>query len=216
MSEKSKLEQLMSLNVNDKTEKKNGLTYLSWAWAWAEFLKVYPDATYEVERAENGMPYVSNDSGACVFTNVTADGVTRCMWLPVMDNTNKAMKFQPYTYLDRYQKEKEVKAYTMFDINKTIMRCLTKNLGMFGLALYIFAGEDIPEEGEKQYKNPHEDASKKNEAVKDTFKARLHGAKSMEELDSAMKECEACFNTWPDAWIDGMNALFVKREKELK
>ena len=69
---------------------------------------------------------------------------------------------------------------------------------------------------EKEYKNPHEDASKKNEAVKDTFKARLNGAKSMEELDSAMKECEACFNTWPDAWIDGMNKLFVKREKELK
>lgn len=67
----------------------------------------------------------------------------------------------------------------------------------------------------KQYVNPHEDKSKSNEAVKDKFKQRLMDAKDIKELDAVMKECEAKFNTWPDAWIDGMNALFVKREKEL-
>ena len=72
------------------------------------------------------------------------------MWLPVMDNKNKAMKLSPYNYQvwDSYKKqyvEKSVAAATMFDVNKTIMRCLVKNLAMFGLGLYIYAGEDLPE-----------------------------------------------------------------------
>lgn len=141
----SNYEKLAAINVNDKTEKKNGLTYLSWAWAWAEFLKVCPEATYEIEKNENGLPYFSDKTGACVFTSVTVGDTTRSMWLPVMDGANKAMKDEPYTYQDRYGNDKTVAAYTMFDINKTLMRCLTKNLGMFGLALYIFAGEDMPD-----------------------------------------------------------------------
>jgi hypothetical protein len=142
---------LRTLNVNDRVEKKDGLTYLSWAWAWDEFKQACPDATYEVVKTDNGLPYFESEAGAMVYTKVTADGQTHEMWLPVMDGKNKAMKSAPYAYTVRDWKtkqtvEKTVDAYTMFDINKTIMRCLVKNLAMFGLALYIYAGEDLPEE----------------------------------------------------------------------
>ena len=145
-------ETLNAINVNDKTEQKNGLTYLSWAWAWAEVKKAFPEATYSIRRFDNNLPYVYDEAtGYMVFTEVTISGITHEMWLPVMDNSNKAMKSQPYKYRtwDRFKKEwKEntVASATMFDINKAIMRCLTKNLSMFGLGLYIYAGEDTPEE----------------------------------------------------------------------
>jgi len=147
MEQKELFEKLNGLNVNDKTEKKNGLTYLSWAWAWAEFKRACPDATYEVVKFD-GKPYVFDpETGYMVYTTVTAAGVTHEMWLPVMDGANNAMKDKPYKIKTRY-KEIDVAAATMFDINKAIMRCLTKNLAMFGLGLYIYAGEDLPETGE--------------------------------------------------------------------
>lgn len=148
-------EELLSLNVNEKTEEKNGLTYLSWSWAWAELLKKYPTATYEIVKFEdNGklVPYMfDKETGYMVFTKLTIENVTREMWLPVMDGANKAMLDHEYTYQVRDYKSGEVKEKTvakanMFDINKTIMRCLTKNLAMFGLGLYIYSGEDLPED----------------------------------------------------------------------
>ena len=149
-----KFEEVYAINVNEKTEEKNGLTYLSWAWAWAEFKKIYPDASYRVMRSEDDLPYVyDRKTGYMVFTEVTAGGITHEMWLPVMDGANKAMKAEEYSYFvgkGEKQIEKFVDAATMTDINKAIMRCLTKNLAMFGLGLYIYAGEDLPEE----YKEP--------------------------------------------------------------
>lgn len=146
---------LNSINVNDRTEEKNGLTYLSWAWAWTEVKKEYPDAKYEIKKFENNLPYVYDENtGYMVFTEVTIEGITHEMWLPVMDSANKAMKNEPYEYVTKswdkttrqyVPTKKKVEAATMFDINKTIMRCLTKNLSMFGLGLYIYAGEDMPE-----------------------------------------------------------------------
>lgn len=154
----TKFEEVYAINVNERTDEKNGLTYLSWAWAWAEFKKIYPDASYKVKRSENGLPYVFDEkTGYMVFTEVTADGLTYEMWLPVMDGANMAMKDKPYTYVvgkGEKQKEKAVETATMTDINKAIMRCLTKNLAMFGLGLYIYAGEDLPEE----YKEPLDEA----------------------------------------------------------
>ena len=140
-------ENLFKLNVNEQVEKKNGLNYLSWVYSWAEVKKRYPEATYEVKRfGENQLPYVYDENtGYMVFTTVTIEGLTHEMWLPVMDGANKAMKNKPYTYDTRYKKGAVVEAATMFDINKTIMRCLAKNLAMFGLGLYIYAGEDLPE-----------------------------------------------------------------------
>lgn len=144
--------ELYSLNVNENVEKKNGLSYLSWSWAVAEILKKYPDMTYEILRFENNLPYTYDEkTGYMVFTKVTIEGITREMWLPVMDGANKAMLDHKYTYQVKNYKtgelvEKEVQSATMFDVNKTIMRCLTKNFAMFGLGLYIYSGEDLPEE----------------------------------------------------------------------
>lgn len=145
---------LSSMNVNDKIEKRKGdggkeLSYLSWSFAWNEFKKVYPDATYEIKKFDNGdgrlVPYMHDaNTGYMVMTEVFADGLAYEMWLPVMNSSNKAMKSAQYEYTTKYG-TKTVEAANMFDINKTIMRCLVKNLAMFGLGLYIYAGEDLPE-----------------------------------------------------------------------
>jgi len=132
-------------DVNEKTEGKNGLKYLSWAWAWAETKKAYPDANYIVHEYD-GKPYLHDEAlGYMVSTRVTIGGETIPMHLPVMDGANKAQKSVDYTFDTKYKKGVLVKAATMFDINTAIMRCLTKNLAMFGLGLYIYAGEDLPE-----------------------------------------------------------------------
>lgn len=147
-------EDLNSLNVNEHTEKKNvsgkDLTYLSWPWAWAEVKKRYPDAHYTIWRNRDGLPYTVDPlTGYMVYTNVTIEGVTHEMWLPVMNGANRAMKPEPYEYkAGNYTKVCE--AATMMDINKTIMRCLVKNLAMFGLGLYIYAGEDLPESADSE------------------------------------------------------------------
>lgn len=158
---KEKFAELYSLDVNKYVEKKQGLSYLTWSYAWAEFKKIYPDATYEVKKDDNGKCYFGDEKiGYMVYTSVTAGGLTYEMWLPVMDGANKAMKLEEYTYIvadwqwdEKLRKkvkvgdiEKSVEAISMFDINKAVMRCLVKNLAMFGLGLYIYAGEDLPED----------------------------------------------------------------------
>lgn len=145
---------LNSVNVNEHVEQKNTgkatLSYLSWAWAWAEVKKRYPDAHYEILKTPQGLPYFDDPRcGIMVYTTVTIDGITHEMWLPVMDGANNAMRFEPYSIKTKFG-DKPVAAATMFDVNKTIMRCLTKNLAMFGLGLYIYAGEDLPEETEDE------------------------------------------------------------------
>ena len=143
---REKFQELYSLDVNKYVEKKQGLSYLTWSFAWAEFKKIYPDATYTIKKDENGRCYFGDESiGYMVYTSVTAGGLTYEMWLPVMDNSNKSMKLNSYKYQTR-NGEKTVEAISMFDINKAVMRCLVKNLAMFGLGLYIYAGEDLPED----------------------------------------------------------------------
>jgi hypothetical protein len=151
---KSTFDVLSSVNVNDKVEKKSNLTYLSWAWAWAEVKKACPDASYQVKGDPiTQKPYFYDENlGYMVMTEVTIEGKTLEMWLPVMDGANKAMMNKQFTYKGngwvngkKVEVDKIVEAATMFDINKTLMRCLTKNLAMFGLGLYIYAGEDLPE-----------------------------------------------------------------------
>ena len=151
---KSIFDVLSAINVNAYTEKKSNLTYLSWANAWSEVKKACPDASYQVLQDPNtNKPYFYDESlGYMVMTEVTIGGETLEMWLPVMDGANKAMMAHSYKYKGnawvngkKVEVEKTVEAATMFDINKTLMRCLTKNLAMFGLGLYIYAGEDLPE-----------------------------------------------------------------------
>jgi hypothetical protein len=136
---KSVFERLSAINVNDHVEKKKDLTYLSWAWAWAVTKRECPDATYKLLPTE-----YDEALGFMVHTEVTIEGETLPMWLPVMDGANKSMLKTSQTYSTRYG-DKQVDAATTFDINKTLMRCLVKNLAMFGLGIYIYAGEDLPE-----------------------------------------------------------------------
>lgn len=145
---------LNSINVNEKTEDKNNLTYLSWVYAWSTFKKECPEATYKIKMFD-GKPYIfDEETGYMVFTEVTVDGLTHEMWLPVMDGANKSMMHKIYSYIvgkgKNWESQKEVDKASMFDINKTLMRCLTKNLAMFGLGLYIYAGEDLPDPAPKQ------------------------------------------------------------------
>lgn len=153
--QENSFEKLSKINVNGHTEDKNGLTYLSWVWAWSEIKKIYPDADYKILKFENNLPYVYDENtGYMVFTEMTIDNKTYEMWLPVMDSNNKSMLNRPYKYkVKEYENgkftgnyiEREVLPATMFDINKTIMRCLVKNIAMFGLGIYIYAGEDLPD-----------------------------------------------------------------------
>ena len=194
---------LFAINCNDKTEKKNNgsteLTYLSWCYAWSEVKKLYPNARYEILKfGDNKLPYVFDEkTGYMVFTRVEIEDIEHEMWLPVMDSSNKAMKDKLYTYTvkkfnaktKQYEfVEKEVQPATMFDINKTIMRCLTKNLAMFGLGLYIYAGEDLPENVD-----PEENKS----SAKSTAKTSAKNTKDYKQaLLDKLKELNIDVNTY--------------------
>ena len=129
---------LNNINVNGKTEKKNGLTYLSWAWAWGEVKKVYPDAFYTIYENKDGWFYHTDGNTCWVKTGVTVNGIEHIEYLPVMDYKNRSIP---------------VSNVTSFDVNKAIQRSLTKACARHGLGLYVYAGEDLPEE-EKQTSPP--------------------------------------------------------------
>lgn len=133
---------LNAINVNDKTEQKNGLTYLSWAYAWGEVKKLFPDANYTVYENPQGWNYFTDGRTCWVKTGVTVNGIEHIEYLPVMDYKNKSIP------LDHV---------TSYDINKTIQRSLTKACARHGLGLYIYAGEDLPEgESPAQAQKPSE------------------------------------------------------------
>lgn len=130
MSENNYFMSLNDINVNGHTEKKNGLTYLSWAWAWAEVKKKFPDATYTIYENADGLFYHTDGNTCWVKTGVTVNGIEHIEYLPVMDYRNASIP-----------KAK----VTSFDVNKAIQRSLTKACARHGLGLYIYAGEDLPE-----------------------------------------------------------------------
>jgi hypothetical protein len=120
--------ELLKINVNDHVEKKNGLSYLSWAWAWAEVLKIDPTARYTVHEYD-GLPLVYlKDGTGMVKVSVEIKGDIKTCLLPVLDHRNKPIE-NPNS----------------FAVNTSIMRCLAKCIALHGLGLYIYAGEDLPE-----------------------------------------------------------------------
>ena len=138
---------LNAVNVNGKTEMKNGLTYLSWAWAWAEVKKLFPDATYNVYERETEFGPVNyfTDGRTCwVKTGVVVNGIEHIEELPVMDFKNRSIPLE---------------SINSMDVNKAIQRSLTKACARHGLGLYIYAGEDLPED-EAQEKRPKEEVAK--------------------------------------------------------
>lgn len=122
--------ELNSINVQDKIEKKGNLSYLSWAYAWAEVKKLHPDAAYTIYENTEGWNYHTDGRTCWVKTGVTVNGIEHIEYLPVMDYKNNSIP------LDKV---------TSFDVNKAIQRSLTKAVARHGLGLYIYAGEDLPE-----------------------------------------------------------------------
>ena len=138
-AKKSVFEVLNAVNCNEHTEKKNGLTYLAWAWAWGIVKKHYPDATYNIYENKDGLLYHTDGRTAWVKTGVTIEGQEYIEYLPVMDFNNKSIP------VDRV---------TSFDVNKAVQRSLTKACARHGLGLYIYAGEDLPEADDAQATTP--------------------------------------------------------------
>ena len=137
--------ELNSVDVSEKIEKKGKLTYLSWAWAWGELKKRHPDATSTVYETENGMNYFNDGKTAWVKVGVTVNGIEHIEYLPVMDMGN--------------QKSMPLERVTSWDVNKAIQRAITKAIARHGLGLYIYAGEDLPEEPKKGKKSEEDTIS---------------------------------------------------------
>lgn len=183
-----KFEDVYAINVNDKTEKKGNLTYLSWAYAWAAFKRVYPDATYRVNDFNGAFCTGNEKMGYMVQTQVTAGEQTYEMWLPVMDMRNNSV-LQP----------------KMTEINKSIMRCLTKNLAMFGLGLYIYAGEDLPDEP-KDFQPVTERELKELWGVADVDKT----------IRWYEKQLKLPFTQWGAAECEAVRAVLKKQKQKNK
>ena len=128
---KSVFSTLNAVNCNEHTEKKNNLTYLSWAWAWAEVKKLYPNASYTIYENAQQWNYFTDGKTCWVKTGVTIEGLEHIEYLPVMDFRNKSIAADKVT---------------SFDVNTAIQRSLTKACARHGLGLYIYAGEDLPED----------------------------------------------------------------------
>lgn len=173
-------ENLNSINVSDKTETKNGLTYLSWAWAWGELKKRHPDATYTIYENKDGWFYHTDGKTCWVKTGVTVEGIEHIEYLPVMDFRNRSIPADQVT---------------SFDVNKAIQRSLTKAVARHGLGLYIYAGEDLPSEA-PVVKVSDSEARRIKTALEETQSdvrkfLKLFNAQSVEDIDRAKL---------PDVW----------------
>lgn len=167
MDEKNYFVSLNEVNVNGHTEKKNGLTYLSWAWAWAEVKKRFPGAFYTIYENADGLFYHTDGSTCWVKTGVTIGGLEHIEYLPVMDYRNASIPRAKVT---------------SFDVNKAIQRSLTKACARHGLGLYIYAGEDLPETEEeakakaqtaaKAQPQPQKPGARLDEIVNEVYKCK--------------------------------------------
>ena len=164
--------ELNNVNVNDRIEKKNGLSYLSWAWAWSEIKKRHSDATYTIYENKDGWNYFTDGRTGWVKTGVTVNNIEHIEYLPIMDFRNKSIT---------------VESITSFDVNKAIQRSLTKACARHGLGLYIYAGEDLPEDnlGIDAIKN--EIKQEKAKATRELNKQVAEYNKSPEGLESRYK-----------------------------
>jgi len=147
---------LSAIDCSKHIEKKNNLSYLSWAWAWGVLMEHYPEATFEFDT-----PQSQPDGTMMVFCTISIGEASRRMWLPVMDYKNKAI-VNPDS----------------FAINTANMRCLVKCMALFGLGLYIYAGEDLP-----LFVEPE----KKTLPTSPEVKHRIHSSESIDDLRDVWK-----------------------------
>jgi len=178
-------EELCKVNVNEKKEQKNNLDYLSWAWAWKEIKLRHPDTTYTVYENADGWNYHTDGSTAWVKVGVTVNGIEHIEYLPVMNYNNKSIPLGNIT---------------SFDVNKAIQRATVKAIARHGIGLYIYAGEDLPEDEKGASREPtaeekaaREDAEKTEKVRKQIIpEKKVIGLKERAENDgvSIMKLCE--------------------------
>lgn len=185
---------LNGINVNEKTEKKNGLTYLSWAWAWGEVKKLHPDATYTIYENAEGWFYHTDGNTCWVKTGVTVNGIEHIEYLPVMDFRNASIKADKVT---------------SFDVNKAIQRSLTKAVARHGLGLYIYAGEDLPE-GEEQ-EEPEKKPFKRAEILCCACGNTIQGIKKNGVIQKTAEEVIA----WSRETFSGATYCWSCAKKEL-
>lgn len=198
---------LLKVNVNDHKEEKNGLSYLSWAWAWAEVLKADPLANFEVNTF-NGEPFMTVGDTAMVWVTVTIFGKPVTCWLPVMNSRNAPISIAGRTFKDKYGKD-QIEKVDAFNVNTSLMRCLTKAVAMHGLGLYIYAGEDLPEVEEVIKEVPKEIQKPKVETKEvkrnlppqptewdNSDESRDLFAKSMIEYTNICKDVESLNSYW--------------------
>lgn len=194
---------LYAVNVNGHTEKKNNLNYLSWAWAWGEIKKRHPDATYTVYENADGWNYHTDGRTCWVKTGVTVNGIEHIEYLPVMDYKNKSIP---------------VENVTSFDVNKAIQRSLTKACARHGLGLYIYAGEDLPEEeaAEKQDASRNAKNIAANNIISGLAKAR--GKSDGEILNALMRQISKPEGTTIESleYDDLMDAIKILNDWRLK
>jgi hypothetical protein len=204
--------ELLKINVNEHTLKKNGLTYLSWAWAWAKVLEVDPAANFEVEQfthPENAnlrVPYQDIGGSCIVWVSVTMLGKTVKCQMPVLDYRNKC-----------------IPAPNAFDINTSIMRCLTKAIAMQGLGLYIYAGEDLPMDAEPVKVMPVDQNTGeiKAEAQVDSGNAEANAklfADSMIKYSSLVKDLKDLNSYWKanQGQLDKLKADYPDMYEEVR
>ena len=224
---------LYNMNLGDKVEKKDGLSYLTWSEAWKAFKEIYPSATFRVvPNPDTKLPYfVDPQIGIMVFTEVTADDMTQQCFLPVLNSSMKPMRLEAYNYTvydkqNRRQIEKTCEAASMFDINKTIMRCLVKNLALYGVGLKLYQGEDIPCENTDDAANNAAEP-KKNQTRRARSVATPQPAPVIDRFAGIKNAINGTQNT--DALLDlylqhqnevegnpEIKALFTARKQQLK
>ena len=191
MEIKNRFALLNSINVQDHIEKKNDLSYLSWAWAWTELKKMFPESFYTIYEREGGIPYFTDGKTCWVKTGVTlVDGDFRLEhieYLPIMDFKNRSIPLENITSTD---------------MNKTIQRSLTKAIARHGLGCYVYAGEDLPEETPEAKEERLKRESEKAEKLKDlrmkvdeAIKAKTKGFDKDRKLDFAKTVIEPCLGT---------------------
>lgn len=195
MTTTNPFQELYAIDVSDHIDKKGQFSYLSWPYAVAELRKRHPTATWEVIRF-NGLPYMKTELGYFVEVSVTVDVVTLSQIHPVLDARNRPIA-QP----------------TSFDINTSIQRCLVKAIGLHGLGLYIYAGEDLPE-------SVKEERQTKAEAEEQTYETLVRGilsATTAEELAQWTADAKAFVETGiSDQHKNGLRGAIHKANQKFK
>jgi hypothetical protein len=183
-------EELNSVNLTEKIEKKNGLSYVSWSYAWQEVKKRFPEATYTIYENNDGLFYHTDGKTCWVKTGVTVSDIEHIEYLPVMDFKNKSIPLENVTSMD---------------VNKAIQRSLTKACARHGLGLYVYAGEDLPEEVGGDNVTP---VNKPSEA---SLGVQIENCKTEEELSALYNKNKSAITS-----NDSLLQKMVARGKELK